>query len=162
MGMTLEAVKARRDYKRQYRCDNRDRINAQQREWRAKNPDKVWEYQKRYWEKQAEKKNIRASWQDYGITKERLKGLQEIVKSGKYAQVVLDAAAKADKEAAAYIVLSVTMGLSYEHIEFSETLGRCPIGRTNFYGARRLFFHYLDCILKELHRESEMEGLVQE
>lgn len=148
MGMTLEAVKARRDYKRQYRSNNREKINVQQREWRAKNPDKVREYQKRYWEKQAKKRNIRASWQDYGITKERLKELQEIAKADEYAQMVVDAAIRADKEAAMHIVMSVTKELPYKYIEFDETLGRCPLGRTDFYGARRLFFHYLDMTLK--------------
>ena len=53
--MTIEAQEARRNYKRQYRIKNRDKINAQQREWRANNPDKVREYQSRYWEKLAEK-----------------------------------------------------------------------------------------------------------
>lgn len=148
MGMTLEAVKVRRDYKRKYRCDNRDRINAQQREWRSKNPDKVREYQKRYWEKQAEKRNIRASWSDYGISKERRRELQDIAKSDENAEIVLDCAIRADRKSAEHIVLSVVEGLSYEHVEFHEKLGRCPLGRSDFYGARRLFFHYLDMELK--------------
>lgn len=57
MNMTPEAQKVRRNYKRQYRCENREKINAQQREWRANNPAKVREYQRRYWEKRAEKMN---------------------------------------------------------------------------------------------------------
>lgn len=40
-------------------------------------------------------------------------------------------------------------GLSYEWVEFHEKLGRCPLGRSDFYGAKRLFFHYLDEALKE-------------
>lgn len=96
-----------------------------------------------------EKRNIRASWQDYGITKGRYKELQNIVKSGEYDKVVLNSAIKADEKVARHIILSVVEELSYEKIEFNEKLGRCPIGRTNFYGVRRLFFHYLDCVLKE-------------
>lgn len=157
MGMTQEAIEARRDYKRKYRSENRERINAQQREWRANHPAKVQEYQKRYWEKRAEKRNIRATWEDYGISKERLEELTEIVRSGRCDTMVFSAAHKADENAAEHIVLSVKRNLSYEHIEYHEKLGRCMLGRSNFYGVRRLFFHYLDCALKELDKESEIE-----
>ena len=147
--MTQEAMEARRDYKRRYRSENREKINAKQREWRAKNPDKVRAYQNRYWEKQAEKRNIRAGWQDYGITKERYRELQQIVRSDEYAKVVLDSAIRADEKAAGHIILSVVENIPYELLEFHEKLGRCTLGRTNFYGARRLFFHYLDISLKD-------------
>ena len=144
--LTLQAQEARRDYKRQYRARNREKINRQQREWRADNPESVKEYQKMYWEKRA--KNLRASWEDYGIDKERLGELWGIAKSGKYADVVLSAANAADEKAAGHSILSVRKNLSYERLEYHERLGRCPLGRTDFYGARRLFFHYLDCALK--------------
>lgn len=157
MGMTQEAIEARRDYKRKYRSENREKINDQQREWRANNSSKVREYQKRYWEKRAEKRNIRATWEDYGISKERLEELTEIVKSGRCDTIVSSAACKADENAAAHIVLSVKRNLSYEHIEFHEKLGRCMLGRSNFYGARRLFFHYLDCALKEMCAGKSLE-----
>lgn len=68
--MTMEARQARREYRKHYRDRNREKINRQQREWRAGNPEKVRQYEKRYWEKVAENtKDIRASWQDYGIDK---------------------------------------------------------------------------------------------
>ena len=51
--MTADASEARRLYKRKYRQKNREKINKQQREWRARNPDKVKEYQVRYWERAA-------------------------------------------------------------------------------------------------------------
>lgn len=147
MDMTLEAQKARRNYKRQYRSRNRDKINAQQREWRANNPDKVRKYNEKYWEKKA--KNPRySSWEDYGIDKRRLAELWDAVKSGRYEEMVRSAALAADDKVAEYILLSVMKNLSYDHIEYHEKLGRCPIGRTDFYGVRRLFFHYLDCALK--------------
>lgn len=147
--LTLQAQEARRDYKRQYRAKNREKINRQQREWRADNGDKVRQYNKRYWERKAEKeKNIRASWQDYGITSDRLQELMEFVRSGEYDRLVLSAAHMADEKAAEHIILSVKKNLSYERLEYHDKLGRCPLGRTDFYGARRLFFHYLDCALK--------------
>lgn len=43
-----------------------------------------------------------------------------------------------------YIMRSVTQGLTYEHIEFDSELGRIPVGKTDFYGYRKLFYHYLD------------------
>lgn len=92
-GMTLQAKEARKNYKRQYRIKNRDKINQMQRNWRAANPDRVRHYQAAYWEKIAAKsKNIRASYQDYGITPERLKELTAIIKSGQYEELVQSAA----------------------------------------------------------------------
>lgn len=149
MGMTVEANEARKVYKRQYRLKNREKINSQQRAWRASNPERVKQYNERYWEKAAEKKkNARASWEDYGIDKARLDELVEIVRFGRYHTAVLSAARAAGESAADHILLSVMENLSYEHVEFHERLGRCPLGRTDFYGARRLFFHYMDCALK--------------
>lgn len=51
--MSPEAQELRRVYKREYRRKNRKKINAQQRAWRAGNPEKIREYQKRYWERRA-------------------------------------------------------------------------------------------------------------
>lgn len=154
-GLTVQAQEVRREYKRQYRRKNRERINRQQREWRANNSEKVKEYQKRYWEKAAGKrKNLRAPWSDYGISKRRLEELQEIVRSDQYDELVLSAAFLADDRAARHIIASVKERVPYELIEFHEKFGRCALGRTDFYGARRLFFHYLDC---ELRNRSDTE-----
>lgn len=99
MNMTPEAQKARRNYKRQYRNRNRDKINAQQREWRANNPDKVRQYNEKYWEKKA--KNPRySSWEDYGIDKRRLTELWDAVKSGRYEDMVRSVALTADDKVA--------------------------------------------------------------
>lgn len=152
-GLSQQAQEQVKIYKAEYRRKNRERINSQQRAWRANNPDKVRQYQRNYWERKAEKsKNIRKTWQDYGISKERLKELQEIVRSGKYESVVLSAAHEADEKAAEHIILSVKENASYETLEAKHALGKInmvPLGRTDFYGARRLFFHYLNCSLKE-------------
>lgn len=103
MGMTQEAAEARRNYQREYRRKNRDKINNQRKNWRAENQDKVQQYNREYWERKAGKaKNIRASWRDYGITPERLNELTEIVRSGKYDAMVLSAACRADKMAAGH------------------------------------------------------------
>lgn len=149
MGNTMEAQEVQKIYRRQYRSQNRDRINAQHRAWSARNRDKLREYQRKYWEKKAETGNIRLPWSAYGITEERHLELLEVARSGQHDAEVLSAATQADMKAAGHIILSVVEGVSYDHLEFHEKLGRCPLGRTNFYGARRLFFHYLDCALKE-------------
>ena len=148
--LSAEASEARRNYQREYNARNRDRINSRRKEWRANNRDKVQKHNRDYWERRAEKaRNIRASWEDYGITPERLEELTQIVRSGACDDVALSAIRMADEKAAGHILLSVKNNLSYERIEFHEKLGRCPLGRTDFYGARRLFFHYLDCALKD-------------
>ena len=148
--MSEEAIETRRTYQREYRRKNREKINDQQKNWRARNRDKIQQYNRKYWERKAEKaKSIRASWEDYGIDKARYMELQEIIRSGKHDDLVRSAACAADKGAAEHIILSVKENLSYKYIEFHHKLGRCPLGRTNFYGARRLFFHYLDAALKK-------------
>lgn len=160
--MSAEALEIRRTYQREYRRRNRDKINRQRKNWRAENRDKVQRYNQEYWERKAGmKKGIRASWEDYGITPERLNELTEIVRSGKYDAMVLSAACRADEMAAEHIVLSVKESASYEALEAKQALGeieRVTLGRTDFYGARRLFFHYLDCALKEL-RTRNNEGI---
>ena len=155
MTMTKAAQEARRSYQREYRHRNKERINEQRKEWRRRNPDKTKEYQAKYWESKAGKQSIRAPWSVYNIDKKRLEELTEIVKSGKYDTLVLSSAIKADQMCAGYIILSGSKSLSYEHIEFDDRLGRCSLGRTDFYGARRLFFHYLDVALKENQIEIE-------
>lgn len=145
MGMTVQAQEARRSYQREYRNINREAINARKRQWNRRNPDKLREYQQRYWQKKA---RLRASWEDHGIDEERRKELRSIAKMDEYADIVSEAALRADELAAGHILLSAIEGLPYEKIEFHKRLGRCPLGRTSFYGARRLFYHYLDELLK--------------
>lgn len=45
-----------------------------------------------------------------------------------------------------YILKSVTNDLSYPFIEYDEKLGKISVGKTDFYGYRRLFYHKLDLI----------------
>lgn len=165
MGLTMEAAEARRNYQREYRRKNRDKINNQRKNWRAENRDKVRQYNWEYWERKAEKKkNIRASWEAYGISPERLDELMMVVISGEYEAMVFSAAHRANETLAEYILLSIKKNLSYEGLEKLWGRGeieRIPYGRTDFYGARRLFFHYLDCTLKEVQEINGVEALTQ-
>ena len=105
VAMSAEAVEARKAYQREYRRRNRDKINSRRKNWRAENRDRVRQYNQEYWERRTEKaKGIRASWEDYGITPERLHELTGIVGSEKYDSVVLSAARKADESAAGHII----------------------------------------------------------
>ncbi len=150
MTMTAEAVEARKAYQREYRIRNRDKINSRRKNWRAENRDRVRQYNREYWEG---RKGIRASWEDYGITPERLHELTGIVRSEKYDSMVLSAARKADESAAGHIIMSVKENVSYETLEARQAAGkieRIALGRSDFYGVRRLFFHYIDIALSEI------------
>ncbi|WP_218970645.1 hypothetical protein [Alkalihalobacterium alkalinitrilicum] len=43
----------RKEYMREYRKQNRERIRQKQREWRENNPDKVKEIYERFWMRKA-------------------------------------------------------------------------------------------------------------
>lgn len=161
MTMTAEAVEARKAYQREYRRRNRDKINSQRKNWRAENRDKVQQYNREYWERKAGRtKGIRASWEDYNISPQRLNELVEIVKSNKHDAVVLSAAHRADEKAAGHIIMSVKENASYEALEAKQAAGkieRIALGRSDFYGTWRLFFHYLDCSLREIQAKKSEE-----
>ena len=53
--MDEEAKKARREYYREYREKNRERINENYRKWTRENPEKTKAIQARYWQKKAKK-----------------------------------------------------------------------------------------------------------
>ncbi len=89
------------------------------------------------------------TWSDYGISEERLNELKFICRSGKYDSLIRRAAYRTDETAAEFLIKSATKNLSYNKIEFDFTLGRVPIGRTDFYAIRRLFYYYLNCMLEE-------------
>lgn len=61
-------------------------------------------------------------------------------------EMIEQAAVAASNEIYPYIIKSVTNDLSFPYIEYDEKLGRIPVGKTEFYGYRRLFYHYLDLI----------------
>ena len=58
-----------------------------------------------------------------------------------------EAARESSEELAPYLLKSVTDDLSYEYLEFDDTLGRIPVGKTDFYGYRRKFYA---CLLKKI------------
>lgn len=61
-------------------------------------------------------------------------------------EMIEQAAIATSEELYPYILKSVTNDLSYQFIEYDKKLGRIPVGKTEFYGYRRLFYHYLDLV----------------
>ena len=61
-------------------------------------------------------------------------------------EMIEQAAIAASADLYPYIIKSVTNDLSYQFVEYDEKRGRIPVGKTEFYGYRRLFYHYLDLI----------------
>lgn len=61
-------------------------------------------------------------------------------------EMIEQAAKAASGDIYPYIIKSVTNDLSYPFIEYDEKLGKIPVGKTEFYAIRRLFYHYLDKI----------------
>lgn len=53
MELSEQAKKARREYMKEYRKKNKERLDAMNREWKKNNPDKVRENNIRYWERKA-------------------------------------------------------------------------------------------------------------
>lgn len=96
----------------------------------------------------------RASWDKYGINRERYIELRTAIRSGRYTDLVKSAAYTANESIAEYILLSVIQNKSYEGVEYVDGLGRIPCGRTDFYGYRRLFYHLMDEELKKVLYEN--------
>lgn len=92
----------------------------------------------------------------YDISRERYLELRNGCKEGKYRFEILQEACKEFEFIKPWILLSVTKSKSYDRIEYNLDLGRIPIGRSDFYGYRRKFYHNLDCLLKNEQGDWEL------
>lgn len=95
----------------------------------------------------------RHSWQYYGITKQRYRQLTEYIQSGRYASLASQAAHRADKDSAEYILLSITKKLSYEGLDKlygRGEIGRIPCSRTGFYYTKKYFYHLFDLEVRRI------------
>ena len=91
----------------------------------------------------------RLSFEAYSISRERYIELRDGCAAGKYSRETLSKACRGLEFIEPWIILSVTKSKSYDLIELDYKLGRIPIGRSDFYGFRRKFYHNLDVILRE-------------
>lgn len=95
----------------------------------------------------------RYSWQHYGISKARYGQLTEYIQSGRYASVARQAAHRADKVVAEYILLSIKQNLSYDALEKLWARGgidRIPCSRTGFYYTKKYFYHLMDMEMRKI------------
>lgn len=94
----------------------------------------------------------RYSWEHYGISEERYRNLTEYIQSGRYDSVARQAAHRANKDIAEYILLSAMKNKSYDALKKKwelKEMEQIPYCRTDFYGYRRLFYSLFD---RELRR----------
>ena len=94
----------------------------------------------------------RDSWGKYDRLgdKSYRKSLYIMCRSGKYKDAVRRAAYQTNEDIAEYIIKSVTKNKSYEKVEFDLELGRICVGKTDFYGYRRYFFHLFDLEVRRM------------
>ena len=88
----------------------------------------------------------------YGLTEKRVKELENLIQSGRYASLASSVAHTANEMIAEYILLSVTQNKSYDALRVKwelKEMERIPYCRTDFYGIRRYFYSLFD---KELRR----------
>ena len=104
--------------------------------------------------------DLRKSYQEYGIGQRRLKELQDGCAEGRYSPETLQKACRGLGSIAPYILLSVTENLSYDALRVRwelKEIERPPIGRSDFYGIRRRFYHNLDLLLESEPGDVPME-----
>lgn len=89
----------------------------------------------------------RLGYSEYGISRERYIEMRNGCAEGKYSPETFQEACRGLEFIKPWIILSVTKSKSYDLMEYSE-LGRIPVGRSDFYGFRRKFYHNLDCLLR--------------
>lgn len=95
----------------------------------------------------------RYSLEHYGISKGRYRKLTEYIQSGRYDALASQAAHRANKDIAEYILLSVTQNKSYDALRVKwelKEMERIPYGRSDFYGWRRYFYHLFDLEIRRI------------
>jgi len=94
----------------------------------------------------------RMGYSEYGISRERYLELHNGCAAGKYSRETLSKACEEFKFLEPWILLSVTKDCSYDAMMIKwelRELERPAVGRSDFYGFRRKFYHNLDVILRE-------------
>lgn len=102
----------------------------------------------------------RLGYSKYGMSREKYLELRNGCAAGKYSLKMLQEACREFEFIEPWIILSVTKSKSYDRLEFDLQLGRVPVGRTDFYGFRRKFYHNLDCLLRAEQKDASRERKV--
>ena len=115
------------------------------------------------------------TWKDYGISpyryrelknfclqywekKRKISSHQSELKEKWECRMIEEAAKAANGEIWKYLLKSVTEDISYELLEYDKMLGRLPMGKTDFYAYRRLFYKNLDRLKNGQMEKSIMTG----
>lgn len=99
------------------------------------------------------------TWSDYRLDNKRYrKKLKYMCQDRKYKDIVRSAAYQSSIDIAEFLIKSVTKNKSWDDLEYDFELGRICIGRTDFYGYRRLFYHNFDKALKSVQNENDNMG----
>ncbi len=94
---------------------------------------------------------VQESYAGYGLTEDRAKTLLKECRAGKYAELVQEAAKRAEPNIAEWIILSVVEGKSLHDMEIKWELGEAeimPCCRNSFYAYRKLTLAILDRMLQ--------------
>lgn len=94
------------------------------------------------------KSNPRPSYNDLGLSPERLQEIQAFCRSGAFDRETMQRACNGFDWIAEFIILSATKDLSFDRIEYNTKWGRISCGKSDFYSYRRRFYSNLS---KELN-----------
>ncbi len=93
---------------------------------------------------------VRESYAEYGLTRERAKGLLKECRAGKHTALLQAAARQAEPDIAEWIILSIMEGKSLRDMEIKWELGEAeimPCCRNSFYAYRKSTLAILDNML---------------
>lgn len=100
----------------------------------------------------------RPTTEELGMSKSRRLELEEGCRAGKYPLTILRKACSDLEFIEPWILLSVTKGKSFDAMRVKWELGemeRPPVGKSDFYGFRRIFYSNLDKALREKEAANE-------
>ena len=92
--------------------------------------------------------NTRPSYDELGLSTERLQEIQTHCRSGAFDREIMQRACGGFEWITEFIILSATKNVSFDRLEFNTKWGRISCGKTDFYAYRRRFYSNLD---KELN-----------
>lgn len=89
----------------------------------------------------------------YGLTKKRVKELEKVIQSGRYADIASYSAHRANEMIAEYILLSIRESKSYDALRVKwelREMEQIPYCRTDFYEIRRYAIHLFDLEMRRM------------
>nr|CRY96932.1 hypothetical protein [uncultured prokaryote] len=91
----------------------------------------------------AKRYSTRPSYDDLGLSPERLQEIESRCRSGAFDRETMQRACGGFEWITEYIILSATKNVSFDRLEFNTKWGRISCGRSDFYSYRRQFYRNL-------------------